>query len=384
MMLTVCTALFMATVPLVACGTIKQNNAIEEAAEAPVPIGRMELQYATQYSVEYYSGGYVHVHVEDGNDYVCVPQGALDNRLGIENVTIIHLPCEQVYLAASSAMDYFQCLDGLFAITACSTKAEDYSSPLIQERIRDGGITYVGKYSAPDYEGLLAMNCGLAIESTMIYHSPKIKEELESLQIPVLVERSSYEEDPLGRLEWIKLYGVLLQKEEAANAFFDEQCRKVEALRQELCDKQAGTEPKKVAFFYIASNGYVNVRKPGDYLCKMIETAGGTYAFSDLYLEEENALSTVNINWEDFYKKAVDADILIYNGTIDGSVTSLEDLLNKNALFADYKAVQNKKVWVTDANLYQEGSKVADIIEDLYYVIGEDGESDTEFLHRLD
>lgn len=32
---------------------------------------------------------------------------------------------------------------------------------------------------------------------------------------------------------------------------------------------------KTVAFFYII-NGYVNVRKSGDYVAKMIELAGGT------------------------------------------------------------------------------------------------------------
>jgi iron complex transport system substrate-binding protein len=334
--------------------------------------------------VDYYSGGYVHVHVEDGNDYVLVPAGKPDTHLGMESAAIIHLPCKQIYLAASSAMDFFQCLDCLDIIVACSTKAQDYASQQIQNRINAGEISYVGKYSAPDYETLLGMGCGLAIESTMIYHSPKIKEQLESLQIPVLVERSSYEENPLGRMEWIKLYGVLLQKEEEAEGFFEEQCKKVEALRQELSDRQEGIKPKTVAFFYLASNGYVNIRKSGDYLCKMIEIAGGNYAFSDLYLEEENALSTVNINWEDFYKKAVDADILIYNGTIDGSVTSMEDLLGKNALFENCRAVQNHDVWYTDANLYQECSKVADIIEDLYYVIGENGEGNTEFLHHLD
>ena len=42
-------------------------------------------------------------------------------------------------------------------------------------------MTYVGKYSAPDYEALLMEECSLAIESTMIYHTPEVKEKLEEL-----------------------------------------------------------------------------------------------------------------------------------------------------------------------------------------------------------
>ncbi len=84
-----------------------------------------------------------------------------------------------------------------------------------------GQIAYAGKYSAPDYERILAAGCGLAIENTMIYHTPEVKEQLEQFGIPVLVERSSYESGPLARMEWIKLYGILLGKEEQAEQVFE-------------------------------------------------------------------------------------------------------------------------------------------------------------------
>ena len=54
----------------------------------------------------------------------------------------------------------------------------------------------------------------------MIYHTPDVKEQLSQLKIPVLVERSSYEEHPLGRMEWIRLYGVLFDEEEKAEQLF--------------------------------------------------------------------------------------------------------------------------------------------------------------------
>ena len=54
--------------------------------------------------------------------------------------------------------------------------------------------------------------CNLAIESTMILHTPKVQEMIEMLDIPVFIDRSSYETHPLGRTEWIKVYGVLADK----------------------------------------------------------------------------------------------------------------------------------------------------------------------------
>ena len=78
---------------------------------------------------------------------------------------------------------------------------------------------------------------------------------------------------------------------------------------------------RTVAFFYITANGAVNVRKPNDYIAQMIGLAGGTYVLNDRLSAEENALSTMNMQMEDFYAAAKDADILIYNSTIEGSFT---------------------------------------------------------------
>ena len=92
--------------------------------------------------------------------------------------------------------------------------------------MENGEISYAGKYSAPDYERIVSANCGLAIENTMIYHTPEVKEQLEKFGIPVLVERSRYESDPLARMEWVKLYGILFDKEAEAETFFNEQVQR--------------------------------------------------------------------------------------------------------------------------------------------------------------
>lgn len=239
-------------------------------------------------------------------------------------------------------------------------------------------MTYAGKYSAPDYELILASGCDLAVESTMIYHTPEVKEQLEKLGIPVLVERSSYESHPLGRMEWIKLYAVLLGKEEAAEAFFDSQMEKLTPI---LGQENTG---KTVAFFYITSNGAVNVRKSGDYIAKSISLAGGVYALQDL-TADDSAMSTMNMQMESFFAAAKDADILIYNSTIDGELQTMDQLLQKSDLLKNFKAVQEGRVWCTGKNLFQESLGLGDLIADIHTIVtAEDGESlDLTYLHPL-
>lgn len=63
----------------------------------------------------------------------------------------------------------------------------------------------------------------MAIENTMITHSPEVIEMLEDFGIPVMTEYSSYELHPLGRVEWVKFFGALVDKEQKADEIFKEQ-----------------------------------------------------------------------------------------------------------------------------------------------------------------
>ena len=125
------------------------------------------------------------------------------------------------------------------------------------DAMESGSLTYAGKYSAPDYELLLNSGCDLAIENTMINHNPEVKEKLEELGIPVLVEMSSYESHPLGRLEWIKLFGVLLGKEDEAAGFFDAQVKEIEPILKAADTADEKADAKSVAICAVTSNGSI-------------------------------------------------------------------------------------------------------------------------------
>ena len=345
--------------------------------------GSMELKYADQFSVDYYDDGVAVVRIEDGLDYLVIDgSGELPDWLSEEDIkemTVINAPAQKAYNAASSAMDLIDAAGALDSVSMTSTQAGDWGIEKIRKLVEDGTIHYVGKYRAPDYEALLEGDVDLAIESTMIYHSPQIKEAIEELGIPVLVERSSYESDPLGRLEWIKLYGLLFGKADEASAFFDEAAAKVEGI-----DTSTVKEAPSVAFFSVNSNGSVVVRKPGDYVTKMIETAGGAYALDGITDEEDNALSTMNMQMEAFYDKAVDADILIYNSTIEGGLGSLDELTSLSDKFNDFAAVKSGNVWCTDASTFQRTTGAADMIVEMNEIFaGASDDSGLEYFHKL-
>ena len=138
---------------------------------------------------------------------------------------------------------------------------------------------------------------------------------------------------------------------------------------------------KTVSFFYITSNGAVNVRKSTDYIAEMLSLAGGKYIFDDL--TDDTAKSTVNMQMESFYAGAKDADVMIYNATIDSELQTLDQLLEKSPLLADFKAVKTGNVWCTEKNLYQSTMELDELIRDFHTVIADGNPSTLKYLHKL-
>ena len=334
------------------------------------------LDYATQFTADCYEGGYTMLTLtESGEQFLVAPEDAAEVEGLPESVTVLRQPIRNIYLVSTSVMDLFLALDGLDSVTLSGTRAEGWYLDEARAAMEDGRIAYAGKYSAPDYEKILAANCGLAIENTMIYHTPEVKEQLERFGIPVLVERSSYESGPLARMEWIKFYGILLGKEELAQQVFDRQAERIAP----LLDQQS--TGKSCAFFSISANDLANVRKGGDYVACMIEMAGADYVFADL-TDSGNSLSTMNLPLEDFYAGARDADFLIYNSTIEGVVSTTDELVAKCSLLADFKAVQNGHVWCVAQSFFQQSMELADFILELHRLFTEDAPDGLQyFIH---
>ena len=324
-----------------------------------------QLDYAQQFTADCYEGGYTMVSIPDsGQKFLVVPQDAAEVDSLPADVTVLRQPVENIYLVSTSVMDLILHLDALDSVTLSGTKAEGWYLPEAKQAMEEGRIAYAGKYSAPDYEQILAANCSLAIQNTMILHTPEVKEQLEHFGIPVLVERSSYESGPLERMEWIKLYGILLGKEDTAEQVFAAQEAAIAPLLEQ--------EPtgKSCAFFSLSSNNLATVRKGSDYVAKMIEMAGGAYVFSGL-TDNGNSLATMNLPLEDFYAGAKDADVLIYNSAIEGTIASVSQLTEKFPLLAEFKAVQNGQVWCTSQSLFQQSMELADLILDMNKVFTE-------------
>ncbi len=349
------------------------GNQAADAGAVPLKItGIRENAAATEFSITDYEGGYTSIEISDGRKYLIVPEEAEvpEDTMGM---TVIKRPVDNIYLANSAAMCEFAELEAVDAVRFSGIEKDDWTIDEAVRAMESGDMIFCGNYGAPDYETLTAEGCELAIENTMVNHKPEVVEKLEGLGIPVLIDRASYEADPIGRMEWIKVYGLILGKEDAAKAAFDEQKAIVDSM------EEYGNTGFTVAACYVSANGQIVCTKGGSSFARMTEMAGGNYILT-ADENDESVKSTVKYGMEEFMTLAGEADFLVYDATID-HVDSLDDIIDKNAMFANFKAFEEGNVWVMEGSLYQNSNEVGTIVSDIHNMLT--GEGETVHLRKL-
>ena len=335
-----------------------------------------ELQYATEFKLTNYKGGYKKFTVayHDDKEFLIVPEGKKVPADLEGNVVVLQQPIDKITMNSTGMVSLIDAIGGLDHIATVGTEAKGWYLENVVKNLESGDIKYSGNYKEPDFEMLTAEGIQLEVDTTMAAGNPDILAKYDELGIPYFIESSSKEGSPLGRVEWVKLFGALMGLEDEAKTYFDEQVKKVEAVTS------ADKTDKTVAMFYISSGSdKVYARNGGDYMAAMIGMAGGNYIMADVEPEKTGNSATT---FEDVYSRCVDADYVFYvNFAL--KYESLDDMVAYNPLFGDFKAVREGNVYVTSPDFTQSTAAIAGIIEDMHAVLNDSSVETTHSLIKL-
>lgn len=336
--------------------------------------GMMKLEYAERFSIELFKGGYRMISAGTGGyKYLIVPEGMKVPENLEDGVYVLQMPINKVYMASTGIMSLIDAIGALDFVPLVGTDVKGWYLPNVIAAMENGSIAFGGKYSEPDFELMAANEIQLHVNTTMIDSKPEVLEKFEELGIPSLVEDSSKEGHPLARVEWVKLFGVLFDMEEEANAYFEAQKALVES---------ATVDPlgKTVAMGYVSSDGTkCYARNGGDYYAQMIGLAGGTYVCADMEPEKGG---NSNMTFEEWYAIFKDADYLFYMN-FAAKFYSIEEMIASNPLFADFKAVQNGNVWITSPDFTQSTAAIASIVVDMNTILSSEDPSSVNTDHLI-
>lgn len=249
--------MLVSTLVMSGCGTEKKSGNEGNYDGELVYDHSMELQYAKLFSVDYYKGGYKLITITNRDEdtaivskqskLLLVPDG-MSAPSGVDSDTVIlKTPVTNMLVSSTpvtSLMNASNCLDNISQVTY---DKKSWYIDAVKKAFDDGKLTYVGDYKAPDYETIIAGAPTLAIFSTMLTSVPDVAEKLKELGINYILDQSTYEDHPLGRVEWAKLYAALCNEEDAATDMFNAQAAYVDTL------SKVEKTGKSVAVFYITS-----------------------------------------------------------------------------------------------------------------------------------
>ena len=338
--------------------------------------GEMALEYAEGFSIEEFKGGYRMITLKDsGAKFLTVPEDMKVPEELDADVTVLQLPLNNVYIASTGIVSLVDAIGALDHVKLVATDVDSWYLDDVVAAMNNGEIAFSGNYKEPDYEMMAANDIQLHIDTTMIDNCPEVLEKFDELGIPNLIEVSSKEGHPLARVEWVKVLGVLFDREAEADSYF--------AGEKELLEQSTATEDTgiTVAMGYITSSGKCYARNGGDYLVQMIQMAGGDYICADMEPEKSGNTS---MTFEEWYAKFQDADYLFY-WNLGQKFYSIEEMTEYEPLFADFKAVKEGHVWITSPDFSQATSAIASIVADMNTILSSEtpDEVTTDHLIKL-
>ncbi|MEW9094780.1 MAG: ABC transporter substrate-binding protein [Clostridiaceae bacterium] len=314
-----------------------------------------KIKYATKFNVEYLDDNVK--LVTDGADrkLLLVPKGEKKPE-GYDDIQVINTPIDNVLLCSSIHTSLIRPLD-VFDTVGCVTTYDIDKGHIdeINHRMKSGLITYVGKNTALDFELIKSKKPEVAF--VIAGDVPRIGTKLEELGIPYIVEASSLENHPLGRMEWIKFISLFYNKEAEA----DKHLEKAEETVKKVSEKTKEKD-KPIVTAGVIHDGKFSVRLGGSYQAKMYDIAGGDYTFKDF---ESNKSGASSITFEEFYAKSTNADIYVFEGMGKTRPETIKDFVSQAPIIENMKSIKNGELWSSQPWWSQSVDKLDEIIEDL-------------------
>jgi iron complex transport system substrate-binding protein len=255
---------------------------------------------------------------------------------GIDPSMVIRTPVSSVVCMSTTHVAMISRLG--FTSTIKGVSGSGYiSDKELLSMISDGRVAETGYDSNINSELIASLEPDVMLVYGVGAESAGYLSKIRASGIPLLYISDYMETDPLARAEWIRVFGLLYQKENEADRIFENIAGEYELLKQEIAGR-IDNEPVVMAGLPYKDTWYIS---PGNsYIGKLISDAGGRYLWSDRQSE-----SAIPMSLESVYVEAVKADIWINSG----SAETLDDIVSVDGRLRDLAPVERGLVFNNNA-----------------------------------
>lgn len=235
-----------------------------------------------------------------------------------------------------SLLDELKCLDAIGGI--CDNRYIYIDE--LQQRLAQGALVDAGNSTAPNIEQIIALNP----DAILLSPFENVRQErLENTRIPIIECADYMETTPIGRAEWIRIFGWLYGCSHRADSLFNAVKDNYLATCRQLSD--VAHKPKVITE---RRTGQVWYMPGGDsYMATLLHDAGAYYPWSD-----NDKTGSIPLSFENVFEKGGDADywIIKYHATEDITYRSLKE---EYAPHARFKAFEQEQVYGCNTRYYR-------------------------------
>lgn len=301
-----------------------------------------DSQVAVKSSIRYAKGFDI---IKEGNQTVVILKKVFQNsekefRYVLSdkkdiNKNQLKVPVEKLVVTSTTHIPMVELLDSEKTIVGFPN-TKYVSSKKTRALIDNGTIIELGPERDMNTEILLDLNPDLVIGFSL-HPNNKLYNNIQKADIPVLFNGDWLEETPLGRAEWIKLFGVLLGKEAQANLIFSNIEKNY--LEAKEIAKKATNSPKVLAGNMFKDTWYVPAGE--SFIAKFLADANLNYLWKG-----SEGTGSLSLSFESVLDKAHDADFWIGCGSFE----TKDALVQKHESYEQFTPVKN-------GNLYTKSLK---------------------------
>ena len=258
-----------------------------------------------------------------------------------ENYKIIRTPINKIICLSTTHIAFIDILEETESIVAIS--GTDYvNNSKIRKKIDNNKVLDIGYDNNLNYELIISLEPDLVITYGVGGHVAGYNQKLNDLGIQTMIIAEYLEDDPLGKLEWIKLIGLFYDKEEQANKYFNRAMREYNKLL--VLTEQIDNKPK--VLFGLPWKDVWFVPGGKSFMAKMVKDAGGDYIW-----KSNESRESLPFGIESIFANASDAKVWINTG----SVNEKSDILKVDERFKSFEPFKNGKIYNNNLRINQFG-----------------------------
>jgi iron complex transport system substrate-binding protein len=240
------------------------------------------------------------------HDYYLVRRGD-ELPDGIDSSSAIFVPLRKIICMSTTHIAMISALGEENSIAGISGSNFPFSQSL-NEKIEKGLIQDVGYEANLNKELILKISPDLVMMYGIGSESNSYTGKIKELGIQILFNADYLETDPLGKAEWIKLFGALYCKEDLAGSIFNSEADSYNELKSYISGN-INVRPKVMLGLPFRDIWYIS---PGNsFINRLIEDAGGDYLW-------KNSVSSFSMPFgiENVYMNALHADYWLNIGAV--------------------------------------------------------------------